>query len=353
MSTKARPTSLDVQQNSHEAMNASRVALSQAKAGVTRHLLTHRTELTQLKGMQGDVPDSIDQLKAYEEPYLVGSGEHFSEEAQLDENDPLEGHDFDAVSGVKQVQGSKVRLESYQEVAVKTPLKLSSATQTVNYGTYHHDFIDISQNTYQHLWTRGIETISWLTDTRSSYITDWDVASIANRRCAVGNDRLYADYLSLQIGQGDIADVDTLNPDNTELDGDYGDLSVEVQSTIHVIDRFGGILVEATESNIGVQSTKDSKYYSRSQMTVEAEGDTYVNGQTVFINTVKQGPPPQPTTYTQSYDHIRDLPKYEVSPTNRKLPQPRWTDQTKETLLQKPSNQKSGAKRFQRRKRYL
>lgn len=331
-------------------MNASRVALSQAKAGVTRHLLTHRAEVTQVSDIQSDVAFSQDQLDNYTKPYLRGSGEYFANEARLDENDQLEGHDFDACSGTKQIQASKIRLESYQEVGIKTPLRIASATQTVNYGTYHHDFIDISQRTYHHLWTRGINTISWATNTQSSYITAWDVESVANQRSGAGNRRLYSDYCSIQIGQGQ--NTELYHPQRTQLDGDYGDFSLDVLDTIHIRDRGTGIYAETTQGDIGVRSQGNSKYYSNSRMTVEAQGNTYINGQVVFINTADQGPPQQPETYTQDYKSMEDLPDYERKPTNRKIQQPHWTDAKKNTFLQKPSGLQSGSNRFQRRQRY-
>lgn len=52
MSTLNRPTSRDIEKNSLQAMNATRVAVSQAKAGITQQLLTHRKEVEQVKGMQ-------------------------------------------------------------------------------------------------------------------------------------------------------------------------------------------------------------------------------------------------------------------------------------------------------------
>jgi hypothetical protein len=349
MSIQNRPTAYDLQEKSQKAFNASRVAVSQAKRGISEQLTTHRSETKLLKEIHSDIKEAVEGIESYVKPFLSASGDHLSQQSKLDENDPAGGNSNNTVSGTNQIGGNRVRLESYQEMVIKTPLRLSMASQIIDYGSYYHRMTDVGHVLHNHLWINSSKTLTFLSDRKNTYITDWDVHSASNQRSAVGNRRLYSDYLSVQVGQG----KEKLHSDKTSLDGQYGAASILTEQSFNLASSKGDLLVQTKQGKVGIQSKSDSTYYSNATLTAEASGNTFVNGSIVYINTSTQGAPSSPQTYSSSYESFQDLPTYKHKPTAKKVGQPTYTDANGNPTLQQPSVQKAGSVNYQRRQSYV
>ena len=306
--TSKRPTSLDVQENSKRSINATRVAVSQGRAGVGKHLKIHRDEVKTLLSVGEDMSSVLNPVikEDYIKNYLGSSGEFLLEESKLDETDQSSGHDQESLSGVKQISASKFRAETFQEIVLKSPLLFSLNSQQVNYGTFHHMIFDYSHVLGTHRWVRSQDSLSHLSDTYNIYTTNWKIETSANTRQAVGNNRLYSDYLSIQVGQ----DGDNLHPDKTSLDGSYGAFSIDCQEDINVKVRNGD---EKREIESGSKYDKVAKTYATeaTDYSITASNNTIINGSIVLINTKGGLPLTPPETYTNSYNNIEDLPEME------------------------------------------
>lgn len=343
-----RPTSRDIEKNSTLAMNFTKVSLNQAKAGVTKQLLTHRKEFDLLKSYHTDVSYHQNKLKNYLDPYLRSSGEFLSHESRTDENDQSQGNSYDIVSGTKQLGGSKLILESFQELSLKTPLLLSTSSFFLNYGTHRHEFIDISQSTFHHLWTRAIDTISWLSDSQNRFITGWDIKTASNEISVTGNKRHYADFFSLQVGQGE----EILHRNKTNLEGNYGNFSSFIQGSRLERLKEGDWLLELEQGNLGILTTGKATYFSKQDTSIESTNNTYISGSLVYINTSSLGLPSSPQVLEKSYEEIEDLPEYDHNKTPKQVASPYYTDSEGNTYLQEPPSGKSGGYKRRRRSRY-
>jgi hypothetical protein len=285
------------------------VAVSQARSGISQHLSTHQKEIKTLLEVEDDISDVLDPLlkEGYLKEYLGSSGEFLLEESKLDETDQAKGHDQESLSGVKQINASKYRVETFQEIDLKSPLLFTLSSQLINYGTFHHSIFDSSHVLGKHRWVRSQESLSHLSDTYNLYTTNWKIETDANLRQAVGNSRVYSDYFSLQVGQ----DGDNLHPENTQLDGSYGTFSLDCQTDLNVNVRKGN---ENREVKEGTKSEKVALDYAveANNYSVTSTGNTIINGSVVMINTTSGLAVQPPETYTDSYNQIEDLPEMET-----------------------------------------